>query len=1428
MSETRQIPLTKIVAPTLTDVKYANNLDTAFENINDNFIKLANHDFVKGESGASVEIRDTEKIVNDNGTLTILGQKLKACIDAASTINERENIKDNNGNTITYIDNLINNPGKLYMIYNVINENEEPVAISSLYYVFLDARYANVKIGTFDEDQYTGIKDLSCIVIYDANATCEIDGKIVYGAFKILSNAFPTIYYEKGIGLCWKVNGNPTGIPVQGIPGKDGLNASLQIVKCKSVDETKVNKTNNIIRGEVTHIYNMNDGYVSIETVDIDTIRAQYDNQATLILVTEVDKGFYFGYLRVVDDKLYAYCDQESAINYGIETEAIINAMKKINLLNNGDDVSSGAKGLFIPMQPVNKDGVQPVHLFSAASITNTEGQESDIKADVIVTPVADINNLNVVGSETEGVVNGEGNLHIEKYLYLKLMADEKSDLGIFTADNKTETGLYYENCKLHGFVLKYKLTNIVKDYDRPWFSTINDNSAGARVLGAINHNGTTIDLNDSNVIYYSERVINNHKLGEVAGRYTDNHIETMPTQFSDRLSKSDDTDDNVLGIYRWELCSTPHPFDVDELLKYQVENPNIKYNFPTPFNVIFTTTINPGINTDYMWFNGLQTIDAEWFGIDDNDTNVDDYGFTNTGAGTDYSGKYVLPGWSYGSNESIFKFIKFVPIYDNDFDVKTDTALNINYNVNITGNDNNSTRNITVNGNINCDNLNVYRLSATGEIKDIYTKDLITGESGIALAYDESSDNKFKFTVDGSGNVVVDGTISTPNIYCSSQINTDELIARQIYSDDFKIKNSYGKDRLFIGIRKDVNGNPDNTTAEQGSIDFESNNTYKIDIKRATPNKSTTLIGYKPQLHKPVGYSPVIINDMPTIMHNKSNIIVSNQTNNSIHLCYDHTYANVVEYKFNIINPNSPFESIDPSVITPGIGSIGSGNISVIQPSGNSLIQSPGSGVFTDAGIENIDKDGTIICDASRFDVVKNFNMHRLSLTGAALVSNEAVNIYYDYSEIANDSQPTIEKNKLAYYGKIDGDKEKNYTLGKQDMTEAEILAYANTQINGDGTGSGGNKYLHKFSVNQLNMPISGNVSYTFNRNKNFEITFNNDYVFKIGVKGENKNGRWPVLWDTSRMYIDIFYDIEGDYGIKKLYTKEYNYDWTASTLKNDKANGHEWRGYSDEGINLSNNGDVVWRYYTFKFRPLNIVLASNTYKSQFTEIADAYDHGYNVNIYIIPRFYLYVRGQYLSGIQKKCVRGISISNIVPIDTVSTASTTIKNIDVGKKTATATYKVDTSIKPVFISYSANKYDTTYDSIDGNNVNSTTLCEDGIVMRAGKYTFGLGYTNAAVNHESVGYEHIDDVEDPTWKITTRDNQYHSKIPILFYHKSDEKYYKTTETGVITPKSGGTSKLGYARRMNAVTLPELFEVVKWMRSVKADDRFIYGV
>ena len=51
-----------IVIPTIGDAGYADSLNEAFDTINKNFVKLSNHDFVKGDAGVSVKIADYKNV----------------------------------------------------------------------------------------------------------------------------------------------------------------------------------------------------------------------------------------------------------------------------------------------------------------------------------------------------------------------------------------------------------------------------------------------------------------------------------------------------------------------------------------------------------------------------------------------------------------------------------------------------------------------------------------------------------------------------------------------------------------------------------------------------------------------------------------------------------------------------------------------------------------------------------------------------------------------------------------------------------------------------------------------------------------------------------------------------------------------------------------------------------------------------------------------------------------------------------------------------------------------------------------------------------------------------------------------------------------------------------------------------------------------
>lgn len=1307
MSETlkNSIPLTEVVSPLLNDVEYASKLEGVFQNINDNFIQLANRDFVKGESGASVEIKEVDLI--KDGQLTMYGERLKASIESLSSNQQDITYKiDDVEYTLNIFDNLYANPGKLQMIYNTANDNETPIAVSSLYYVFLDGRFANNVIGKLDDSvysQYTNIKDMSCILVYDNSI----------GGFKVLENAFPTIYYEKGVGLCWEINGNPTGIPVRGIPGKDGANATLHIVKCNSIETD-----NMIIRGEVAGIYGMHDGYTELDE-DI----AQYNGQAALILVTQVDKGFYFGYLRVEDDKLYAYCDQETAINYGIETEAIINAMKKINLLNKGEDASSGSKGLFVPMQ-AEKDGVQPVHLLSSTSITNTEGQTSDLKTDFVFTPINDINALDV----------GDNNLQVDKYLYLRI--NENSFGELFTTENADK--ISEADCKLYNYLIKYKLTNVVNNINDTWFDVLSNdkdgNIYGSRYFGVDKYNESKVNLSDDNVVYYNGYAKN----GLSSAELTNDHKLSIPIEFGERLAGWDYTK-NPIGIYRWEICNIVDVFDnsIKDLSGLNAE----RYNFPTAFGVVYTTTVNPSSSSDFMWFNGMHIATSADFEINDprnNNGYIDD-------ASDEYAGKYVILGWSTGDRDSTLEFVKFVPIYNNDFAVNEDTALNINYNVNITGDVNNPNRSITVHGAVNCDDLSVYRLTATDEIKNIFTRNDIIGEGGIKLG---KKDDEYAAVI-GADGLITCKSIDTPKINTETLVASTEISSPEIKSSQLRVDTN-NRRQLFIG------------TPEESGYEFtvELRDTECIDVSRKISAD---------QLGNTMA-QPAISSDTPIIQHNNANIIVSNQAKGSEHLCYYGVNADVE----NRAAPSSPYKG--------------------------------------GTGVTGTISGTTRYISKPDFDYVKNFNMHRLAVEAKAGTQKKKTTNCNQHKQINIDTLNLVNYNR-GYSKNVGFAQEENVTEAKC----IEILTL-------------------KGAKNEA--PEGATLK--FDRTQPIRIEFSNDcdYLTYIGIRGENSNGRWPFLNANSYMDLFLYYSIDGTMNATPIASKHYTFDFSTSSPKDDS--GYEWRGYDKAGNYLGGNGGDAWRYYPYAFRPSAFVINNvkngifNTGEhTTYRAIADAYDNGQEVKFYIFPKYYIEASSQDNAvGSQKKVTAGVQAYSFVPVKKtgkVTAGSSVLKNLCINSKKQNETPEFAKQWTPSIVNDACTVNYVVNETPNGDSTaKSTTICNDGIVIRSGDAVFGIGCAAAAYDHENCGYDTLASIKgttgvtDPTWSPKNSVTpEYLSNEPVLFYHIADSNYYDNKHE----PKTGDKTLEGYALRTHSIPLKDIFEVIKFMRNTSTAK---YGV
>ena len=207
--------------------------------------------------------------------------------------------------------------------------------------------------------------------------------------------------------------------------------------------------------------------------------------------------------------------------------------------------------------------------------------------------------------------------------------------------------------------------------------------------------------------------------------------------------------------------------------------------------------------------------------------------------------------------------------------------------------------------------------------------------------------------------------------------------------------------------------------------------------------------------------------------------------------------------------------------------------------------------------------------------------------------------------------------------------------------------------------------------------------------------------------------------------------------------------------------------------------------------------------------KIANAYNQGHTIDIYLYPVFELTAKGQ--GG--KSIVDYITISNIVACNT-ATVNASKKLVKQSKYITVqdATYNAGASLR-----YNSNE-------ISEGTQNNTTICENGIVMRSGNYVFGLGY-GKVVNHNKQGYS-VDDPgtegsKYPYWNInnSTNVNDKYIDAPVLFYYEHDDEYYIKNNTTEIKTGKVGDNNEGYARRIQAIPLDDLFEMVRWWKENK---------
>lgn len=326
--------LETITAPVLSSSNYGTDIDDVFTNIDKNFKVVANHDFIKGENGDTIEIEYVK--LNDGETGKQLYEALKQvlfeenpCLVSLHSWNE-----DITSYEVPLV--VISNIGKKEYIGSAT-----PI-------LFIDYRFSSNVLASVPQDSYIDVTNLSCIINFKYSNNewiCEID------------NSFPRIQYNADKKYFeWLLNNNGTTICATGIKGDKG---DKLIMHFKDVDiNTKTTSNTFEIKYDKEEIISEGDPIL-------------------LYLYDEANyKGYYISYINSVNESTFEVKYDENYVN---KLDFAKNTYEFFKSLNINNSVDQPAQGIFLPF---NNDETK-------AHVIYNNGSELNIKA------VNDYNNFN-------------------------------------------------------------------------------------------------------------------------------------------------------------------------------------------------------------------------------------------------------------------------------------------------------------------------------------------------------------------------------------------------------------------------------------------------------------------------------------------------------------------------------------------------------------------------------------------------------------------------------------------------------------------------------------------------------------------------------------------------------------------------------------------------------------------------------------------------------------------------------------------------------------------------------------------------------------------------------------------------------------------------------------------------------------------------
>lgn len=380
-----------IKAPELTSSTFGDDVSKVFDQIDENFRRVSSYDFIKGETGDSLNIIEHNFADDiDSNNSIIKGSVAEAVLNSIYNIPgvTKENTIDINN--ISVEDDFIKKiAGSILLIYNDNLNNTDRAdwkknLCGCMPYTFLDPRFSSLNVDESNIEKWKVIIDCSCIITWSANKFTSIQ-------------SFPTLYYDFDQNqFCWKLSNKKTGLIARGPRGIDGKSGNYIICLVRRSEEASgtenaVNDGSVNLNGVYPIAYYLTgstDDAVDIEGsnwVKVESLNSEWNGSNAIVFETDatsddptavstIASNIYW--ISNISQKLVNGVDKNvvnlsnaNAITSDISIDSFLNILNNINV-NKPD-------GLFIPMRIDNTSDTEPVHMITSdqLGVYNTKNQ---------------------------------------------------------------------------------------------------------------------------------------------------------------------------------------------------------------------------------------------------------------------------------------------------------------------------------------------------------------------------------------------------------------------------------------------------------------------------------------------------------------------------------------------------------------------------------------------------------------------------------------------------------------------------------------------------------------------------------------------------------------------------------------------------------------------------------------------------------------------------------------------------------------------------------------------------------------------------------------------------------------------------------------------------------------------------------------------